>query len=81
MPRGNWEKLCLYLNQPPPPKKKTKRADTIEKSLENHLGQSETWQYNSKKDFEYRNGKMGKMGKMCDQGKWQKKKKGAHRSP
>ena len=52
----------------PPPK--TKREDTIEKSLGN-LGQSQTWQYKSKKDFEHQN---GKMAKMCEQGKWQKKR-------
>ena len=77
MPGGNWEKLCLNLNQPPPEMKKTKREDTIKKSLGNHLGQSETWQYSSKKDFEHQN---GKMGKICERGKWQKKK-GAHRPP
>ena len=68
MPTRNWEKLCLNLNQPPPPPqmKKTKRGDTIEKSLANHLGQSETRQYKSKKDFEHQN---EKMGKMCEQGK------------
>ena len=71
MPRGTWNKLCLNQICPPPQMKKTKREDTIEKSLGNHLGQSETWQYKSKTDFEHQN---GKMGKMCEQGKWQTKR-------
>ena len=64
-----------------PQMKKKKGEDTIEISLGNHLGQSETWQYSSKKDFEHQNVKKWGNFVSRESGKKQKVLISPHRPP